>query len=70
MCWLCIGRVRLSCVGWVDIGRNVWPKPRFWRPYVGRKDQWLYVGCKKRCVGCILVMCVGRVLVGSILVVT
>ena len=31
---------------------------------------WLYVGCKKRCVGCVLVMCVGRVLVLSILVVT
>ena len=34
------------------------------------KRYWLYVGCKKHAVGCVLVVCVGRVLVGSILVVT
>ena len=31
---------------------------------------WLYVGHKKLGVGCVLVVCVGRVLVGPILVVT
>ena len=34
------------------------------------KRYWLYVGCKKHAVGCVLVVCVGRVIVGPILVVT
>ena len=34
------------------------------------KRYWLYVGCKKHSVGCVLVVCVGRMLVGPILVVT
>ena len=34
------------------------------------KRYWLYVGCKKHAVGCVLVVCVGRMLVGPILVVT
>ena len=34
------------------------------------KRYWSYVGSKKHCVGCVLVVCVGRVLVGPILVVT
>ena len=34
------------------------------------KRYWSYIGCKKQCVGCVLVVCVGRVLVGPILVVT
>ena len=34
------------------------------------QQYWSYVGSKKYCVGCVLVVCVGRVLVGPILVVT
>ena len=38
---------------------------------VGQRNlYWSYVGSKKSCVGCVLVVCVGRVLVGPILVVT
>ena len=34
------------------------------------KRYWLYVGHKKLGVGCVLVVCVGRMLVGPILVIT
>ena len=38
---------------------------------VGQRNlHWLYVGRKTLGVGCVLVMCIGRVLVGPILVVT
>ena len=37
MCWLCIGRVRWSCVGWTHCGSNVQPESWFWQTYVGRK---------------------------------